>query len=277
VAVGDPGFARPLGRSHLSHCELSDSLRESESGYAGPVTTVPDSPLAGAEGTLPVDFVPWQRGVTCTVRPEWLAPLDPSRTYLANVTVQKAAPRGEPFTDYESLYNYAMTIVRRHELDRAGVAELHTWVQAHAWFRIELPASALVSATVTLGLSANEDASASAGEPPPSAENLRRPSGHTPESFAAKHENLRGQRRVDHLYTEFDRTGSGSRDITLSYGEYAHDAPADFGSFIGRAERFVRVCDSSLELLMREWRATRTDKTTDLPWIIVLESYLRRR
>jgi hypothetical protein len=247
------------------------------SGYARPVAGVPDSPLAGGEGTLPVDFVPWQRGVTCTVRPEWLAPIDPSRTYLANVTVQRAAPLREPFTDYGSLYNHAMAIVRGHQRDRAGVTKLHTWVQAHAWFRIDLPESALVSATVTLGLSANEDAATPAGEPPPSAENLRHPSGHTPESFAAKHENLRGQRRVDYLHTEFDRTGSGSRDITLSYGEYAHDAPSDFGSFIGRAERFVRSCDSSPELLMREWRATKTDRTTDLPWIIVVETYLRRR
>jgi len=62
-----------------------------------------------------------------------------------------------------------------------------------------------------------------------------------------------------------------------SYGEYSHEAPSDFGSFIGRAERFVRSCDPSLELLMREWRATRTDKTTDLPWIVVMETYLRRR
>lgn len=78
-------------------------------------------------------------------------------------------------------------------------------------------------------------------------------------------------------YTKFDRTDGSSGDITLSHGEYAQDAPSDFGSFIERAERFVRSYDSSLEFLMREWRATRTDKTTDLPWIIVVESYLRRR
>ena len=82
---------------------------------------------------------------------------------------------------------------------------------------------------------------------------------------------------MDHLYTEFDRTGGSTPDVTLSYGEYAHDAPSDFGSFIARAERFVRSYGSSHELLMREWRATRTDKMTDLPWIIVVETYLRRR
>src|SRR5687767_11439763 len=136
------------------------------SGYARPVAAVPCPPLAGDEGTLPVEFVPWQRGVTGTVRPEWLAPFDPSRTYLANVTVQKTAPLRDPFTDYGSLYNDAMAIVRRHQLDRAGVAKLHTWVQAHAWFRMDLPESTLVSATATLGLSANEDASTTAGEPP---------------------------------------------------------------------------------------------------------------
>jgi hypothetical protein len=246
------------------------------SGYATPVVGVPDSSSAGSEGRLPVDFVPWQRGVTCTVRPEWLAPVDPDRTYLANVTVQRAAPLRGPFTDYESLYNQAMAILRSHQLDRAAVATLRTWIQAHAWFRLDLPESALVSATVTLGLSANEHAPTTAGEPPPSVENLRHPSGYTPESFVAKHEYMSGRRRVDHLYTDFDRTGGSSGDITLSYAEYAHDAPSDYGSFIGRAERFVWSYDSSLELLMREWRATKTDKTTDLPWIMVVETYLRR-
>ena len=223
----------------------------------------------GAEGTLPVDFVPWQRGVTCTVRPEWLAPIEPQRTYFANVTVQRATPLSERLTDYGSLYKQAMSIVGTHQLDRAGLSKLHTWVQAHAWFRLDLPNSALVSATVTLGVSANDDASTPAGEPPPSVEDLRHPSGQTPESFAAKHETLGGQRRVDHLYTDFDRTDGSSRDITLSYGEYADDVPSDYGSFLERAERFVRSYDASLELLMREWRATKTDKATDLPWIIV--------
>jgi hypothetical protein len=238
----------------------------------------PDSPTtAGSEGTLPVDFVPWQRGVTCTVRPEWLAPIDSHRTYLANVTVQRTAALGEPFTDYERLYNHALAIVRKHQLDRTGGAELKTWIQAHAWFRIDLPGSALVSATVTLGLSANEDAPKMAGEPPPSPEELRHTSGQTPESLAAQHANRTSERRIDHLYTEFDRTGGASSDITLSYGEYAHDAPSDYGPFIGRAERFVQAYDSSLAFLMREWRATKTDKATDLPWIIVAETYLRRR
>lgn len=82
---------------------------------------------------------------------------------------------------------------------------------------------------------------------------------------------------MDHLYTDFDRTHGSSGDITLSYGEYAHDTPSDYGSFIARAEQFVASYDSSLQLLMREWRATRTDKTSDLPWIIVVESYLRLR
>ena len=105
---------------------------------------------------------------------------------------------------------------------------------------------------------------------------MRQPSGQ-PGSFARKHQNLRGERRVDHLYTDFDRTAGSSRDITASYGEYADDAASDYGPFVARAERLVQSYDPSLELLMREWRATRTDKTTDLPWIIVMESYLRPR
>lgn len=82
---------------------------------------------------------------------------------------------------------------------------------------------------------------------------------------------------MDHFYTDFDRTDGSSGDITLSYGEYADNAPSDYGAFIARAERFVRSYDPSLDLLMREWRATRTDKATDMPWIIVVETYLRRR
>jgi hypothetical protein len=232
--------------------------------------------MSGAEGTLPAGFIPWQRGVTCTVRPEWRAPIDPSRIYLATVTVQSTAPLDEPFTDYATLYNHAMALVRRHQLDRLRAADLHSWIQAHAWFRIDLPGSALLSATVTLGLSANENASAPAGEPLPSAEELQRPSGHTPESLAARHENRQGQRRVDHLYTDFDRTAGVSRDITLSYGEYATDPPSDWEPFLERAQGFVRSYDSSRDVLMREWRATSTDKATDLPWIVVMETYLRR-
>ena len=232
---------------------------------------------AGSEGTLPSGFVAWQRGVTCTVRPEWLAPIDANRTYLANVTIQRVARLREPFTDYGSLYNNAMAIVRSHHRDRAGAATLQTWIQAHAWFRIDLPECALVSATITLGMSASEDAHATPGEPPPSAESLRHPSGQSPASFSRKHQDLLGRRRVDHLYTDFDRTHGSSGDITLSYGEYAHDTPSDYGSFIARAEQFVASYDSSLQLLMREWHATRTDKTSDLPWIIVVESYLRLR
>ena len=70
---------------------------------------------------------------------------------------------------------------------------------------------------------------------------------------------------MDHLYTDFDRTNGSSGDITLSYGEYARDAPSEYDSFIARAEQFVGSYDSSLQLLMREWRATMTDKTSDLP------------
>lgn len=59
---------------------------------------------------------------------------------------------------------------------------------------------------------------------------------------------------MDHFYTDFDRTDGSSGDITLSYGEYADNAPSDYGAFIARAERFVRSYDPSLDLLMREWR-----------------------
>jgi hypothetical protein len=229
----------------------------------------------GSEGTLPDGFVPWRRGVTCTVRPEWLAPIDPHRTYLANVTIQRTAPLREPFTDYQSLYSDAAAIVGRHRRDRAGAATLRSWIQAHAWFRIDLPDVALVSATITLGLSASEEVTTPAGEGPPSAGSLRQPSGQPAESFARKHEGARGQRRVDHLYTDFDRTDGSSGDITVSYAEYAPDVPSNYGPFISRAERFVRSYDPSLDLLMREWRTTGTDKTTDLPWIVVVETYLR--
>jgi hypothetical protein len=252
-------------------------IDERRRGYATRVAGLPDSLSSGGEGSLPAGFVPWQRGVTCTVRPEWLAPIDAGRTYLANVTVQRSAPLHEPFADYGPLYNHAMVIVRRHLRDRAGTANVLTWIQAHAWFRIDLPDLSLVSATVTLGLSANDSARTAEGEPLPSADDLRHPSGSTPESFAARHHDLRGQRRVDHLYTDFDRTDGSSRDVTVSYGEYANDAPPDYASFTARAERFVESYDPSLELLMREWRATETNKTTDLPWIVVMETYLRPR
>jgi hypothetical protein len=226
---------------------------------------------------MPSDFVPWRRGVTCTVRPEWVAPFDADRTYLANVTVQRSAPLDEPFADYGSLYERATAIVRRHLLDRAGTAEVRTWIQAHAWFRIDLPSGALVSATVTLGLSANKARAIRAleGEPVPSAEDLRHPSGQSPEAFAARHHDESGRRRVDHLYTDFERTSGWSGDVTVSYGEYASDAPVDFESFVRRAERCVASYDSSLELLLREWRTVRTDKQSDLPWMLAMESHLR--
>jgi hypothetical protein len=236
-----------------------------------------DSVSAGAEGTLPADFVPWQRGATCTVRPEWLAPFDDGRTYLANVTVQRSVPLDESFVDYGRLYDRATATVRRHLLDRAGTADPRTWIQAHAWFRIDLPHVALVSATVTLGVTVTSNyASAPEGEPLPSVESLRHPSGHNPESLAARHQDESGLRRVHHLYTDFDRTGGSSRDVTLSYGEYASEPPVDYAAFVRRAERCMESSASSLELLFREWRTIRTDKKTDLPWIVVMESYLRQ-
>lgn len=263
------GFPASRKSSRLDPEALEDRLM--------PVAGVPDGSAAGTEGALPEGFMPWQRGVTCTARPAWLAPFDPDRTYLANVTVQRLAPLRQSFADYGSLYGEAMTIVRRHQHERAGRAAVRSWIQAHAWFRIELPDVALVSATLTLGLSANPDAMPAAGEPVPSAVDLRKPSGGSPEAFARKHEDAAGQRRIDHLYTDFDRSGGATGDITLSYGEYASEEPRDCSRFIARVGRFVQAYDPSLELQMREWRATRTDKTNDLPWIVVSETYLRAR
>jgi hypothetical protein len=102
-------------------------------------------------------------------------------------------------------------------------------------------------------------------EEPPSADRLRQPRSGSPETFARRHEDQSDHRRIDHPYTDFARTAAPSRDITLSYGEYAEDVPSDFAALLARAEHLARAYDSSVEVAMREWRTTRADKTTDRP------------
>jgi hypothetical protein len=62
--------------------------------------------------------------------------------------------------------------------------------------------------------------------------------------------------------TDFDRTVAGSDDVTLSYGEYAHEPPADVRSFLKRADRFVDSYEVSLHRLMREWPSTLQPNTS---------------
>lgn len=244
--------------------------------------------MAGTDGGLPEGFVQWQRGVTCTVRPELLRPLVPGREYRINVTFRRKRTRvADDFTAYGELYERVRAIAnaRVREVAARNGASLHTWILAHAWFRTDLGPYTLLSASITLGvMEPGEDGRRPTGQPIPSRDALLQPSGQTLESWAALHTTESGARRVDEIYTEFDDgEPSSGGDVTISYGEYvANAALMDFSPYLQRAERLAAFYGESLanslpvDVMMREWTCLETNKATD-PLIVTVHLFLRLR
>lgn len=233
---------------------------------------------AGEHGDLPLDFQEWQRGLTCTVRPELLRPLPRKREVRLNVTVRYIAPTSSAPPSFAELYGRATTIVDarigalRCE-DRTAVPR--NWILAQAWFVNEVGATSIYSASITSAASFLEEHTVvPLGEPRPDAGALRVPSGGTPDAFAAKHVNDHGARHLDEIYVDFD-DADRARDVTVSYGEYVATCDGvDYGPIVERAERRARlrhqtliVSDGEMKLpfdvLRREWACLSTGKAVD--------------
>ena len=250
----------------------------------------PDFFQPGDDGALPDGFIEWQRGLTYTVHPVILEPLRQGHHYRINATVRRTIAKGETFT-YDEVYERATAIAnaRIAELQCASErAPLHTWILAQAWFRHELGAQNLVSATITKGLVCTQEETARPrGEDVPAAALLATPSGGVPEAFAAKHRHDTGERYVDEFYVDFDMSdpsGAG-RDITLSYGEYVTACRGvNFEPFVRRAESRARfhcqwLTDAPsetrpLRVVRREWTCLATNKKTD-PHMVVVHLLIR--
>jgi len=146
----------------------------------------------------------------------------------------------------------------------------------------------LVSASATRSIVLDDGrAAALHGQETPSAAALQMPGGQTRESFAASHLDA-GQRRLDEIFTEFD-TGDvpgGSRDLTISYGEYTGSLDVAFDDYLTRAERLATFYCDSLHppaavhqpppIVMREWTCLETGRTTADRHIVSIHLFLRQ-
>ena len=223
---------------------------------------MPDFFEPGNDGALPDGFAVWRRGVTYTVRPEMLSPLDRGREYRINATVRRKIAKDGEFTAYGDLYQRCTRILRGctealTSSDEGGA--LHTWVQWHTWWSGAIadkyPAAGdgkVACASVTIGLAYPIAGEARPqGQDTPELEQLMIPGGAIAEF-----------QRFDEAYIDFDFNdfSDGSTDATLSYGEYV---PAtrrnNFEPIVRRAESLARFHgrmlsqDSSVEILRREW------------------------
>ncbi len=257
------------------------------SGAGGDGTSRRSTP-GGARGALPPSFVPWQRGVTCTVRPELLAPLQENREYRLNVTVRRRVPTGCAYAEYATLYRRA-TGLAHARLDAVGARNhevaIHRWVMAHAWFRQHLEGNDFVCASVTHGLVVAGRRLLPAGEPFPAAAALWTTGGHDEATFAGRHLDAAGRRHVDEIYSEFDLGDApgSSADVTVSYGEYCTREETDFEPYVRRAEHVAGFyCESwtpsapapRLPIVMREWSSLATGKRAE-PHLVTMHLFLR--
>ena len=248
----------------------------------------PDDMRSGSRGSLPAGFVPWQRGVTCTVRPELLAPLGHTREYRLNVTVRRRIPAGCPFAEYETIYRRATDLAGLRLASVAAcntAAPLHHWLMTHAWFRQHLGGHDFVSASVTHGLVVAVNRLLPSGEPFPPSAALLTDGGHDQQTFAARHLDGSGRRHVDEIYSEFDlgaAPGAGD-DVTVSYCEYCGRPEVELEPYVRRAEHLAAFyCQSwapagratPLPIVMREWTSLETGKRTE-PGLVAVHVFLR--
>jgi hypothetical protein len=250
-----------------------------------------DFSRAGSDGALPDGFVPWQRGVVYTVRPDLLAALQAGREYRLNVTMRRPVHGGHEFTGYGDLYRRVTDVADARIAGlarRAAGRPLQTWILAHAWWRQDLGAQSFVSASATRSIVLDDGrAAAFHGQETPSAAALQMPGGQTRESFAASHVDDAGQRRLDEIFTEFDTDdASGApRDLTISYGEYTGSPDVAFDDYLSRAERLATFYCDSLHppaavhppppIVMREWTCLETGRTTADRHVVSIHLFLR--
>ncbi len=237
---------------------------------AAVTSPAPDFLQHGHDGALPDGFPAWRRGVTYTVRPEILAPLQRGQEYRMNATVRRKIAKAGEFRAYAELYDMCVRILRARSgiLTSSGPGgPLHTWVQWHAWWcgavSDKYPAagdSKIACASITLGLEfAKTGKSGVQGQNAPEPAQLLKPGGAMADPAAS--EGVLPQRPDEaHIVFDFNDPLSAGTEITLSYGEYV--APVQeisFEPFVRRAENLAGFYgrlffqEASIEIIRREW------------------------
>ena len=231
---------------------------------------MPDFFQPGDDDALPDGFAVWRRGVTYTVRPEMLSPVDRGREYRMNATVRRKIARHGEFTAYGRLYRRCTEILRARSAlltSSDGGDGLRTWVQWHAWWsgRIsdKYPAagdSMIANASVTMGLAYPNDGDPKRrGQNVPEPPQLMKPGGAIAELLSAQNVPTP---HFDEGYVDYDFNdfSTASMDTTLSYGEYVPSIQRiNFEPIVQRGEDLARFHGrslspgSSIEILRREW------------------------
>jgi hypothetical protein len=242
----------------------------------------PDFYKPGNDGVLPDHFTPWRWGVTYTVHPELLSPIQSGREYRLTVSVlRKVLNAQDP--GYADLYNRATTIAngRTARLQCAdGNGTFHTRILTHGWFthaNTNLARAFVTMGAVFLKPGDTERQSQSA----PSAADFAVPGGMTPENYTLPV--VEGDKRICELYSEADVRDPavpGTNVFTLSYGEYvASCSDVDYKPFIERAQELAQFHfstenlssgGSGLIIIRREWFCATN------PDIAVVHLYIQR-
>jgi hypothetical protein len=211
---------------------------------------------------LPDGYEEWQRGVSYTVRPEMLQPLQRGEKYYMYAGVWRGVAQGEEFTDYEGLHRKTMAIVaeRLKELTcRTRGAPLHHWVTAHGWFRKEVPNSSLVAMFVSVGvLYPRRGQVKPESVSPPEAQALTAPGGMGPHDVDPNLWKQPAEGYVDFMGKD-DREDSNI--AMFSYGEYVPTTvDLDYEPFVRRAEDRARFSlrlsgkeKRPLQVVRRQW------------------------
>jgi hypothetical protein len=219
---------------------------------------MPDFSQPGSDGVVPFELKDWRRGTVYTVRPELLQPLERGRAYRSMAVVRRFLQPEEQVADFAALYRRAaaLTHFRSPQLGCASPGEpLHTWIRSQTWhifqgaFRF-----ALVSVSANfLFPSTGQDKPA--GEAPPTAEELLKPGGLTPEMLTqqmAPH----GFSEISEIYNDFGYSAEPGAGM-FSYGEFIPSAAGlNFTPFVERAETFARNAAGLKEIIAREWYCT---------------------
>jgi len=265
-------LAREHGYSNWSELKRHDGQQQS----------LPDFSLPGADGSLPDDFIPWQWGLSYTLRPKPFSTFEHGEEYRISVYVLQPVHDKDAFCGYAGMYERTARIAGARAARLASACKngiLHKWILTQGWFRhrnVDLDRVFL-----TLGVSClKERDQKPQGETAPSAEELAKPGGMTPENIIPIA--VQVHKHVHEQYGEFGlRSSNASGIFTVSYGEYVETcAVLHYEPFVQRAEdlaRFhlpflvkdTRAGSEALNVVRREWFCATN------PDIAVVHVYIR--
>lgn len=229
---------------------------------------MPDFTQPGPDGERAEGMSEFQRGLIYTLDPRILAPLESGEEYRI---VASTLPdcKGRRLHWIRGALSRARRLIdrRRAELTCARREHtVHTWIQSHGWFRMDIAKGAMVGAAVTLGAACvSPTAHAPRGEEDPTSESLR-----TPYVAQLSPSGDKQKPWFDEFYNDFDARSDPTQPtfLTISYGEYVPSRDGlDFTSLVARAEDrarayldVVRGDGEELRLAGREWTCLVTDK-----------------